>query len=173
MLPWSITWSLHDQLHGNTCCLYLIKFISILRNFGTSHVPIQGLHQFLVQVWYIPATAGCQQVYTIPERVHDWYRNFVEFWNRKSVRNMNQSVIDHTNLYHIKLRYACNNRFGQINVDRSCSVIWSIVGVVCLIPCLDVLRCFVRDVLFSIALHEVRLKKSMCWCGCRSACNLF
>ncbi len=72
--------------------------------------------------------------------------------------------------------------FGQINVDRSCSVIWSIVGLcaplglpvpikrvrlsiltVCLlILCLDVLRCQAQDVLFSIALHEVRLKNSMC-----------
>ncbi len=69
--------------------------------------------------------------------------------------------------------------FGQVNVDRSCRVIWSIVGVVCLLflpvsikrdrlriltvcllipsSCLDVLRCQARDILFSIALREEEL----------------
>jgi hypothetical protein len=37
----------------------------------------------------------------------------------------------------------------------------SILTVCLLIPRLDVLRCEARDVLFSIALHEVRLKNSM------------
>ncbi len=76
--------------------------------------------------------------------------------------------------------------------QRSCGVIWSAVGLcaplglplstkcvrlsiltVCLlIPRLDILRCcWARDVLFSIALHDVRLKISMCWCNCRLACT--
>jgi hypothetical protein len=83
--------------------------------------------------------------------------------------------------------------FGQINVDRSCRVIWSIVGVVCPAwssgvdkacssQCFDrlfvysLLGCFEmlssgRSIFLCSSWGQVE-ENSMCWCCCRLACNL-